>query len=65
MKERIRKLLVEIEDINNCIQAGATAPVILSCFKDASYESMDEADRLTTEAGNSLEKLSDLMKDEK
>lgn len=64
MRERIWKLLVEIEDINNHIQNGGLDRTILDCFISDDHEDvMEKTDALTLDAFSTLEQLMDMMKE--
>lgn len=67
MRKRIMDLIIEIEDINYCIQQGAIDPLNLEYFKDFDIADssflMNEGDRLTTDAHEALENLMTMMKE--
>lgn len=68
MRERLRELLAEIEDINMCIQQGCVDPANLECFKDADSKDHNElmatTDKLISRAHEPIEKLYSMMKEQ-
>lgn len=69
MKEAIKELLGEIENISWYFQEGCIDPIRLSCFKDYGNKDQDSlintAEKLLGDAFCALDKLCDMMKDEK
>lgn len=69
MRERLRALLVELEDIDHFIQQGCIDPHHLECFKEYDDESEDPenlmagSDRLTGTAFSAIEELMDMIKE--
>lgn len=69
MIERLRALLIELEDIDYFIQQGCIDPAHLYCFKDVDSSDpdflMSESDRLTGIAYSAIDDLIEMMEDEK
>jgi hypothetical protein len=69
MRERLRALLCELEDINHFVQQGCVDPHHLACFDGYDNEDheklMAESDRLTGSAYSAIEELMDMMKESK
>lgn len=69
MRERLRALLAELEDIDHFIQQGCIDTHHLACFKACDDEIEDtenlmaESDRLTGAAFSAIEELMDMMKE--
>lgn len=67
MRERLRKILEELEDINAQIQQGGVDPSALDCFKDLQFrdiqQAMDKVDVFLTDAGCNIENAMNMMKE--
>jgi len=67
MRERLKAVMAEIEDINAIIQNGSIDPAILSCFdghdSDDSDRLMEETDRLIGVAFSAIDDLCEMIKE--